>query len=113
MCCDLSLTLAQRGNLNTRFRKLDEGDMYAAIVLAKAGLERMDWHSRIDQTLEPSECMYAVSQGALAVECRADDQEMIEMLSNLHHPATLLRVVAERAFLRALVSMGNLQLLEI
>ncbi|XP_064651368.1 porphobilinogen deaminase-like [Lineus longissimus] len=91
-----------RGNLNTRFRKLDEGNMYAAIVLAKAGLERMEWHSRIDEVLEPSDCMYAVSQGALAVECRSDDQEMIEMLSTLHHTGTLLRVVAERAFLRTL-----------
>ncbi|CAG5119904.1 unnamed protein product [Candidula unifasciata] len=62
-----------RGNLNTRFQKLAEQDTYDAIILAVAGLERMGWHEWISQVLTPEECMYAVSQGAMAVECRADD----------------------------------------
>ncbi|CAH1797169.1 unnamed protein product [Owenia fusiformis] len=91
-----------RGNLNTRKKKLDEADNYDAIVLAVAGLERMGWSDRIDQILLPDECMYSVSQGAVAVECRDGDLETIRLLSKLHHFETVIRVVAERAFLRTL-----------
>ena len=57
------------------------------------------------QVLDPdTECMYAVSQGAMAVECRASDPEILELLSHLHDYDTLLGIIAERAFLRELVS---------
>lgn len=91
-----------RGNLNTRLKKLDEKDDYAAIILAAAGLRRMGWDSRISQVLEPEDCMYAVGQGALAVEVRARDEDILEMVSVLHDPDTVLRCIAERAFLRHL-----------
>jgi hydroxymethylbilane synthase len=93
-----------RGNLNTRLRKLDngEGEDYAALVLAVAGVSRMGWVERISEHLEKSQCMYAVGQGALGVECREDDTSTISLLSSLHHRETLLRAVAERAFLRKL-----------
>uniref|UniRef100_A0A8C2KMT5 Porphobilinogen deaminase n=1 Tax=Cyprinus carpio TaxID=7962 RepID=A0A8C2KMT5_CYPCA len=78
-----------RGNLNTRLKKLDEKDDYAAIILAAAGLKRMGWESRI-------------SQGALAVEVRAQDKDILEMVSVLHHPDTVLQCISERAFLRQL-----------
>uniref|UniRef100_A0A671UK68 hydroxymethylbilane synthase n=1 Tax=Sparus aurata TaxID=8175 RepID=A0A671UK68_SPAAU len=91
-----------RGNLNTRLKKLDEKEDYAAIILAAAGLRRMGWDNRISQILGPEDCMYAVGQGALAVEVRARDADILEMVSVLHHPETVLRCIAERAFLRHL-----------
>ncbi|XP_037630779.1 porphobilinogen deaminase-like isoform X1 [Sebastes umbrosus] len=91
-----------RGNLNTRLKKLDEKDDFAAIILAAAGLKRMGWDNRISQILGPEDCMYAVGQGALAVEVRAKDADILEMVSVLHDPDTVLRCIAERAFLRQL-----------
>lgn len=91
-----------RGNLNTRLKKLDEKDDFAAIILAAAGLKRMGWDDRISQVLTPEESMYAVGQGALAVEVRARDTDILEMVSVLHDPDTVLRCIAERAFLRRL-----------
>ncbi|CAJ1066023.1 LOW QUALITY PROTEIN: porphobilinogen deaminase-like [Xyrichtys novacula] len=91
-----------RGNLNTRLRKLDEKDDFAAIILAAAGLKRMGWENRISQILDPEDCMYAVGQGALAIEVRARDEDILEMVSVLHDPDTVLRCIAERAFLRQL-----------
>ncbi|XP_062328308.1 hydroxymethylbilane synthase, b isoform X1 [Osmerus eperlanus] len=91
-----------RGNLNTRLKKLDEKEDFAAIILAAAGLRRMGWDSRISQTLSPEDCMYAIGQGALAVEVRARDTDILEMVSVLHHSETVLRCIAERAFLRQL-----------
>ncbi|XP_060901992.1 porphobilinogen deaminase-like isoform X2 [Labrus mixtus] len=91
-----------RGNLNTRLKKLDEKDDFAAIILAAAGLRRMGWENRISQILMPEDCMYAVGQGALAVEVRARDEDLLEMVSVLHDPDTVLRCIAERAFLRRL-----------
>uniref|UniRef100_A0A3B3TNM9 hydroxymethylbilane synthase n=1 Tax=Poecilia latipinna TaxID=48699 RepID=A0A3B3TNM9_9TELE len=78
-----------RGNLNTRLKKLDEKDDFAAIILAAAGLKRMGWENRI-------------SMGALAVEVRARDADILEMVSVLHDPDTVLRCIAERAFLKQL-----------
>ncbi|MED6292345.1 hypothetical protein CHARACLAT_032869, partial [Characodon lateralis] len=92
----------QRGNLNTRLKKLDEKDDFAAIILAAAGLKRMGWENRISMILEPEDCMYAVGQGALAVEVRARDVDILEMVSVLHDPDTVLRCIAERAFLKQL-----------
>uniref|UniRef100_A0A8C6LRL3 hydroxymethylbilane synthase n=1 Tax=Nothobranchius furzeri TaxID=105023 RepID=A0A8C6LRL3_NOTFU len=92
-----------RGNLNTRLKKLDEKQDFAAIILAAAGLKRMGWENRISTILEPEDCMYAVGQGALAVEVRARDADILEMVSVLHDPETVLRCIAERAFLRRLL----------
>lgn len=91
-----------RGNLNTRLKKLDEFDDFAAIILAAAGLKRMGWEDRVSQVLTPDESMYAVGQGALAVEVRARDVDILEMVSVLHDPETVLRCIAERAFLKRL-----------
>ncbi|XP_064157288.1 porphobilinogen deaminase-like isoform X2 [Anguilla rostrata] len=91
-----------RGNLNTRLKKLDEKDDYAAIILATAGLRRMGWESRVSQILGPEDCMYAVGQGALAVEVRARDRDILEMVSVMHDHDTVLRCIAERAFMRQL-----------
>ncbi|KAH0623398.1 hypothetical protein JD844_031671 [Phrynosoma platyrhinos] len=82
--------------------KLDEKDDFSAIVLAAAGLKRMGWENRIGQILSPTECLYAVGQGALAVEVRARDQEILEMVSVLHDGETVLRCIAERAFMKHL-----------
>ncbi|XP_018428198.1 PREDICTED: porphobilinogen deaminase [Nanorana parkeri] len=91
-----------RGNLNTRLKKLDEQDHFSAIILAAAGLRRMGWDSRIGQILSPEECLYAVGQGALAVEVRAKDQNILNMVSALQDPQTVLRCIAERSFMRRL-----------
>ncbi|XP_006834053.1 PREDICTED: porphobilinogen deaminase [Chrysochloris asiatica] len=91
-----------RGNLNTRLRKLDEQQEFSAIILAQAGLQRMGWQNRVGQILYPEECMYAVGQGALGVEVRSNDQDILDLVGVLHDPETLLRCIAERAFLRHL-----------
>lgn len=91
-----------RGNLNTRLRKLDESGEYDALVLATAGLERMGWYSRISQELDQSMCMYAVGQGALAVETRSDDERMNQLLLPLNDKDTVFCCGAERAFLHTL-----------
>ncbi|XP_068096912.1 porphobilinogen deaminase isoform X2 [Hyperolius riggenbachi] len=91
-----------RGNLNTRLKKLDEQNMFSAIILAAAGLRRMGWESRIGQILSTEECLYAVGQGALAVEVRARDHHILEMVSSLLDPQTVLCCVAERSFMRQL-----------
>lgn len=94
-----------RGNLNTRLRKLDEGDgeiVYDALILASAGLYRMGWEERLSQELDSDACMYAVGQGALAVETRADDKELNKLLLSLNDPDTFICCTAERAFLHTL-----------
>ena len=93
-----------RGNLQTRFAKLDDevDKKFDAIILAAAGLNRLDYHSRITQLLPSEVCMHAVSQGALGIESRRDDIEMIEMINRLNDESTLLQVVAERTFLAKL-----------
>ncbi|XP_075696188.1 porphobilinogen deaminase isoform X2 [Rhinoderma darwinii] len=91
-----------RGNLNTRLKKLDEHNDYSAIILAAAGLHRMGWEDRIDQILLPEHCLYAVGQGALAIEVRAKDQDILNMVCALQDPPTVLRCIAERAFMKRL-----------
>ncbi|KAM4704132.1 porphobilinogen deaminase [Rhinophrynus dorsalis] len=91
-----------RGNLNTRLKKLDEREDFSAIILAAAGLRRMGWENRIGQILTSDECLYAVGQGALAVEVRAKDQDILSMVSKLQDPETVLRCIAERAFMKRL-----------
>lgn len=90
-----------RGNLNTRLAKLDRGD-YDAIILAAAGVKRLGWHDRIAESLDPDRWLPAVGQGALAVVCRADRQDVVDLLRTLHDPETAACTAAERALLRAL-----------
>jgi hydroxymethylbilane synthase len=88
--------LPLRGNVNTRLAKLDAGD-YDAIILASAGLIRLGMKARITQSLDPSDSLPAIGQGAIGIECRVDDAEMNAMLQRLHDPDTGLCVSAERA----------------
>jgi hydroxymethylbilane synthase len=90
-----------RGNIDTRLRKLDEGQ-YDALVLACAGLRRLGMESRISAALPASEMLPAVGQGALGLETRADDEETVEAINKLDHKFTRLACLAERAFLRSL-----------
>ncbi len=90
-----------RGNVDTRLRKLDEGQ-YDALILAAAGLRRLGLGSRITTLLSISEMLPAVGQGALAIETRADDDGVIEIGRALDHQPTHIACTAERAFLRAL-----------
>jgi hydroxymethylbilane synthase len=90
-----------RGNLITRLAKLDAGE-YDALILAAAGLERLEMSDRIHQFLPKEISLHAVGQGALGIECRADDSELITLLKAIEHPATRDRCLAERAFLRDL-----------
>lgn len=92
-----------RGNLNTRLAKLDAPQSnFAGIILAHAGLVRMGWMKRVDQVIEPSELLYAVGQGALAVECRANDAFVLDILSKLCDIKTQCRILVERSFLKTL-----------
>ena len=90
-----------RGNLDTRLRKLDEGQ-YDAIVLAAAGLKRLGLEARIRTTFEPNAMLPAAGQGALGIEVRSDRQDLIDALAPLAHQTTWLTVAAERAVSRAM-----------
>ena len=90
-----------RGNVDTRIRKLDEGE-FDAIVLARAGVERLSLVDRITETLEPDVMLPAVGQGALAIEARADDAEVMQIMAGLDDRDTRCAVEAERALLAAL-----------
>ncbi|MBP6404728.1 MAG: hydroxymethylbilane synthase [Ramlibacter sp.] len=90
-----------RGNLDTRLRKLDEGQ-YDAIVLAAAGLKRLGLGGRIRATFEPADMLPAAGQGALGIEVRADRADLMEALAPLSHQFTWLAVAAERAVSRAM-----------
>jgi len=85
-----------RGNVNTRLDKLDAGD-YDAIILAYAGLKRLALEHRISECLSTEICLPAIGQGAIGIECRADDLEINQMLSALHDEQTDLCIRAERA----------------
>ena len=87
-----------RGNVNTRLRKLDDGE-YDAIVLAAAGLKRLGFGDRIAQVLPAEICLPAVGQGALAIEAREGDAEVLGMLAFLQDAPTAFAATAERAFL--------------
>ena len=87
-----------RGNIDTRLRKLDEG-VYDAIILAGAGLHRLGLQHRATVPLDPEQMLPAISQGALGIELRRDDQELLAGLRFLHHLETAIAVDAERAFL--------------
>jgi len=87
-----------RGNLDTRLRKLDEGQ-YAAIILAAAGLNRLGMSGRATGYFTAVEMLPAVGQGALGIELRKDDTELLAGLSFLNHDKTTVAVAAERSFL--------------
>jgi hydroxymethylbilane synthase len=90
-----------RGNVNTRLAKLDAGE-YDAIILAVAGLERLDMSDRIHQIIPAEISLHAVGQGALGIECREGDPEVLTVIKALEDPETRDRCYAERAFLREL-----------
>ena len=92
---DLQL-LDLRGNVNTRLAKLDAGE-YDAIILASAGLMRLDFHHRIQSRLTDAQCLPAGGQGAVGVECRLEDAATKALLAPLHHKDSADRVMAERA----------------
>ena len=85
-----------RGNVGTRLGKLDAGE-YDAIILAAAGLKRLELGDRIKQRLAYSECLPAGGQGAVGIECRSQDLETLKLIDCLHHNETAAVVVAERA----------------
>jgi hydroxymethylbilane synthase len=90
-----------RGNVNTRLKKLDQGE-YDALILAAAGLERLGMQDRIHQVIPAEISLHAVGQGALGIECRDGDTEVLELLKVLEHQPSRDCCLAERSFLREL-----------
>jgi len=85
-----------RGNVNSRLQKLDDGQ-YDAIILAAAGLKRLGFHDRIRACLAPEISLPAIGQGAVGIECRADDARINALIAPLNDAPTRIRVLAERA----------------
>ncbi|MDH5446761.1 MAG: hydroxymethylbilane synthase [Gammaproteobacteria bacterium] len=85
-----------RGNVNTRLQKLDDGE-YDAIILAAAGLKRLEMAERITEFLDPGLSLPAIGQGAVGIECRMDDERINSLIAPLNDPDTHIRVKAERA----------------
>jgi hydroxymethylbilane synthase len=90
-----------RGNLDTRLRKLDEGQ-FDAIILAAAGMKRLGLQDRITEILPLDISLPAIGQGAVGIECRINDEWVNNLVSALNHPETFVCVKAERAFLKKL-----------
>ena len=90
-----------RGNVDTRLRKVESGE-YEAIVLSKAGLDRLGWAQKITEALSTDISLPAVGQGAIAIESRLKDQETTDILAKLDDPETRTAIIAERALLSAL-----------
>lgn len=90
-----------RGNVNTRLAKLDAGE-YDGIILAVAGLQRLDMSDRIHQVIPSEISLHAVGQGALGIECREGDTEILEVIKALEDPQSRDRALAERSLLREL-----------
>jgi len=90
-----------RGNVNTRLAKLDSGE-YDALILASAGLTRLNMAHRITSRLDTNLCLPAGGQGAVGIECRADDNGILDLLKPLHHMDSACCVMAERAVNRRL-----------
>ncbi len=88
--------LPLRGNVNTRLRKLDEGE-YDAIVLASAGLKRLGLHERIRERIDFDRCLPAVGQGVMGIECRSDAAAVHRLVQPLNDPETATCLAAERA----------------
>lgn len=105
-----------RGNVNTRLRKLDEGE-FDAIILASAGLIRLEMADRIRSRIAPEVILPAVGQGAVGIECREGDPEVLDLIEPLNHHETSVRVRAERALNHRLeggcqVPIGSYSILE-
>ena len=92
---------ALRGNVNTRLAKLENGD-YDAIILAAAGLERLELEEHISQQFLPSEMLPAAAQGVVGIECLSEKSELRATLSQLNHSATVQTTLAERAIAKKL-----------
>jgi hydroxymethylbilane synthase len=90
-----------RGNVDTRLRKLDEGQ-YDALILASAGLRRLGLQNRISVAISTAEMLPAVGQGAIAIETRAGNEVAVEIVTKLNHEETRYACIAERALLRRL-----------
>ena len=90
-----------RGNLDTRIRKLDEGQ-FDAIVVATAGVKRLGMPERITEVLDPDITLPAIGQGAVGIECRIDDEYIHKLINPLNHVETAICVRAERSFLKKL-----------
>ncbi|WP_420428701.1 hydroxymethylbilane synthase [Algiphilus sp.] len=86
-----------RGNVNTRLQRLDDGD-FDAIMLACAGLRRLEFGARIREALDPAQFVPACAQGIIGIEARADDTATLAALAPLHDPDTATRLAAERSF---------------
>lgn len=97
---DLEL-ITLRGNVGTRLGKLDAGD-FDAIILAAAGLDRLEMPERIRERIAPEQCLPAIAQGTLGIECAADRADIIELVRVLEHEPTAIRTRAERALNRRL-----------
>ncbi len=93
--------VALRGNVDTRLRRCEDG-LVEAVVLAQAGLHRLGWAARATELLPPEICLPAAGQGALALQCRRDDPEVLHLLARLNDPTTALCVAAERGVLAGL-----------
>jgi hydroxymethylbilane synthase len=89
-----------RGNVDTRLRKVESGE-YEAVMLAKAGLDRLGWSGRITETLSPEVFLPAVGQGAIGVECRLRDTEAADTVAGLDDAETRTAIIAERSLLSA------------
>jgi len=90
-----------RGNVNTRLAKLDNGD-YDAIILAAAGLERLEFHDRISQLFVPEQMLPAAAQGVVGIECLEEADNLRGILAQLNHPTSVQTTLAERAIARVL-----------
>jgi len=97
---DLQFT-GVRGNVDTRLRKLDEGQ-FDGLVVAVAGLSRLGLHKRISTVFSPEDCVPAVGQGALAIQCRSDDAETLALVARVNDEITDTEIRAERSFLAAI-----------
>ncbi len=105
-----------RGNVNTRLKKLDDGE-YDAIILASAGLIRLEMKDRITSYLSVEQSLPAMGQGAVGIECRIDDEQTLQLIAPLAHKETTIRLTAERALNKRLeggcqVPIGGYAVLE-
>jgi len=90
-----------RGNVGTRLGKLEQGE-YDAIILAAAGVKRLEVAHRVREYIDPELLLPAIGQGAIGIECRADDRRVLDLIGPLNHEPTRIRVRAERALNRRL-----------
>jgi len=90
-----------RGNVNTRLKKLDDGE-YDAIILAAAGLKRLEFEERIASLLSEKESLPAVGQGIVGIECRSNDEDLKTLLSELNSQESEVCITAERSMNRVL-----------